>query len=110
MASNLLTTSDTIMCPHGGTAVLFTSNVRVTAGGSPVLLTSDIYPVAGCPFTIGTKPSPCIRIEWSTGAIRSTVNGTAVSFQSGVGLCYSPEGAVQGTAIIINSQIKVSSE
>ncbi len=106
MESNMLTTGSTIMCPHGGQAVLITSNARVTAGGTPVLLTSDIHTVVGCPFTAGIKPSPCIMIQWNTGSIRSTITGTTIPVQSGIGLCYSPEGIVQGVASIVNTQIR----
>ena len=53
MPGGVLTTASTILCPHGGIAVLTTANARVTAGGAPVLLESDIHTVAGCPFEIG---------------------------------------------------------
>jgi hypothetical protein len=109
MPGNLLTASSTITCPHGGTAILITSNLRVSAGGSPVLLETDIHAVAGCPFTIGTKYSPCIRIEWSAGAARVKTT-QPVLVQSSIGKCISAEGAIQGTAIIINTQIKASAQ
>lgn len=109
MPGNILTTNSTIMCPHGGQAQLFTSNVKVNADGAPALLETDIHPVVGCPFTLpGPKPSPCIKIEWSAGASKVTVDGTPVLVQSSIGLCSSPEGAPQGTAIIVNTQVKDS--
>ena len=63
MAGNTLTIASTILCPHGGSATLLTGNTLVFAGGASMLLESDVHPVVGCPFTIGTKYSPCIRIE-----------------------------------------------
>lgn len=109
MPGNLLTTASTIMCPHGGQATLFTANVRAYAGGAPVLLETDVHPVAGCPFTLpGGKYSPCVRIQWSGGAGSTPVNGTPVLVQSSIGQCYSPEGAVQGVAFIVNTQLKAS--
>ena len=61
MPGYILTTSSTVMCMHGGTATLTTSNTKMKIDGSPALLESDIHPVAGCPFTIPPgKPSPCI--------------------------------------------------
>ncbi|MEW6417497.1 MAG: hypothetical protein AB1480_05170 [Nitrospirota bacterium] len=110
MPGNILTTASTIMCTHGGQATLFTSNARVFADGAPVLLESDIHPVVGCPFTVGTKYSPCVRIEWSAGASRSTINGTPVLIQSSIGRCINAEGATQGVAIIVNTQIKASAQ
>jgi hypothetical protein len=110
MPGNILTTNSTIMCPHGGRATLFTSNTRVFAGNALALLESGIHPVVGCPFTVGTKYSPCVRIEWSAGASRATINGTPVLVQSSIGKCINAEGATQGVAIIVNTQIKASAQ
>jgi uncharacterized Zn-binding protein involved in type VI secretion len=107
MPGNLLTTASTIMCPHGGQVILTTANSRVTVEGSPVLLETDIHVVAGCPFTLpAPKPSPCIRVEWSLGASKVSINGTPALTQSSIGLCYSPESAPQGVALIVNTQMK----
>jgi len=105
---NLLTTASSVMCPHGGQAVLMTSNARVTAGGAPVLLESDIHIIAGCPFTIGPKYSPCVRIEWSAGAAMSTIDGVKPLTQSSVGRCIGVEGAPQGLAMVVQTQLKAS--
>lgn len=110
MPGNLLTTASMITCPHGGIATLITSNLKVNATSSPVLLETDVHVVAGCPFTIGPKYSPCIRIEWSAGAGKVTANQVALLVQSSIGKCLSPEGAIQGTAIIINTQIKAMAQ
>jgi hypothetical protein len=110
MPGNNLTTASQIMCPHAGQAILFTSNTRVLAGGAPVLLETDVHPVVGCPFTIGPKYSPCIRIEWTAGASKATVNGTPVLVQSSIGKCISPEGAPQGVAVVANTQMSASSQ
>jgi hypothetical protein len=107
MPGHILNTASTIMCPHGGQAQLFTSNTRVFACGSPALLETDVHPVVGCPFTLpGPKPSPCVRIEWSAGASRVKVTGVPVLVRSSLGNCFSPEGALQGIAVIVNTQIK----
>ena len=112
MPGGVLTTASTVMCPHGGSAVLTTSNARLTVANMPALLQTDVHSVAGCPFQIpvgaGTKPSPCIRIEWQGGTTKLTVGGPGVLVQSSVGICYSPEGAPQGTAIVANASPKTS--
>lgn len=108
MPGNILTTASTIMCPHSGSAILSTANTKGFATNAPALLEMDVHPVAGCPFTIGPKYSPCIRIEWSAGAGKVTVNGTPVLVKSSIGKCINPEGAPQGVAIIVNTQIKAS--
>lgn len=106
MPGNILTTASTIMCTHGGQAILSTSNTKVFANGAPALLELDVHPVAGCPFTVGTKYSPCVRIEWSAEASKVTVNGTAVLVQSSIGKCINAEGATQGVATIVNTQME----
>ena len=111
MPGNILTIASAIMCPHGGQAILLTSNTKVSPVGVPALLGSDVHPVVGCPFTLpGPKYSPCIRIEWSAGASTSTVDGIPVLVQSSIGKCFSPEGAIQGVAVIVNTQVKVSAQ
>jgi len=110
MPGQVLTTSSTITCTHGGQAILLTSNAKVTADGAPALLESDIHPVVGCPFTVGPKYSPCIRIEWTAGAGKVTINQTKVLVQSSIGKCINAEGAPQGVAMILNTQMKVSAQ
>jgi len=112
MPGNILTTGSTVLCTHGGSAILTTANTKATSDNMPALLETDVHMVAGCPFQIpfgpGTKPSPCIRIEWSAGTTQLQVNGVGVLVQSSIGKCYSAEGAVQGVATIVNTQMKVS--
>jgi hypothetical protein len=79
----------------------------VKSGGAYALLESDIATVVGCPFTIGPKYSPCVRIQWSAGAVKVKA-GAAVLVSSSIGICYSPESAPQGVAIISSTQPKVS--
>jgi hypothetical protein len=103
---NLLTTASTIQCTHGGQAILTTANTHVTAGGAPVLVQTDIHPVVGCPFTVGPKYSPCVRIEWSGGSPKVTIDGTPALVQLSIGRCIGAEGAPQGVAIVVQTQIK----
>ncbi len=106
---NYLTTTSTIMCPHGGLANLLTANTKVFTQGSPVLLASDIHPIIGCPFTLPNgKYSPCIRIEWSAGSTQTSANSTAPLLKNSIGKCYNAENAIQGVATIVNTQIKAS--
>ncbi|MEP6506795.1 MAG: hypothetical protein ABJC63_01115 [Gemmatimonadales bacterium] len=107
MAGSILTTDSQIQCPHGGQAVLATTNVRSMAR-SPMLLETDVHLVVGCPFTIGSKYSPCVRIEWSAGAKRVNVNGVAVLTQASMGKCMSAESATQGLALVVSTQQSAS--
>lgn len=107
MSGYILTTMSQVMCTHGGTAVLTTANTMITIDHAPALLESDIHSVVGCPFTVPpSKPQPCIRIEWTMGSTMCKRNGTGVLTQSSIGKCISAEGAVQGLAIILQTQVK----
>lgn len=114
MPGNILTVTSTVMCTHGGQAILTTANSKLLVDSVPALLESDVHAVAGCPFQIpvgvGTKPSPCIRIEWSAGTTQLNVNGTGVLTRTSVGKCISPEGAPQGVAIIANTQVRTTGQ
>ncbi|MGN6105670.1 MAG: hypothetical protein ACTHU0_11240 [Kofleriaceae bacterium] len=101
--SAMLTTASTIQCSHGGTAVLATSNQTTSAGGR-VLLESDVHQVVGCPFSTGSKYSPCVTITWSSGVQAVSIRGTKVLVTSSVGSCKSAEGVVQGVARVQTQQ------
>lgn len=99
----ILTVDNQIMCPHGGQAILTTSNSLLTVDGSPALLESDIHQIAGCPFVVGVVYSPCVLIEWSSGAESLTVNDTGVLTEISVGICSNAAGAPQGVALIVDA-------
>jgi len=105
--ASLLNLQSTVQCPHGGKVQLMTTNARVKADGAFALVVGDTAVVAGCAFTIGVKPSPCVLVQWILGAGLSKA-GTAVLNESAIGICQSPEGAPQGVALITQTQTKVS--
>lgn len=104
MAVPICTTSSTIQCPHGGMAMLLTSNSVMQVQGAFALLETDVHPVVGCPFTLGTVYHPCVRIRWSAGATQTKVNGIPVLLQTSLGLCYAADQAPQGVALIAQVQ------
>jgi hypothetical protein len=110
MSGNHLTTASTIMCSHGGRALLTTANMRVSANGSNVLLESDVHAIVGCPFTVGNKYSPCVRIEWTAGTSRVFINGTKTLVVTSIGQCFNAEGGIQGVATIVNTQQRASGQ
>lgn len=84
-----------------------TSDTKMKVDYALALLETDVHGVVGCPFTLpGPKPSPCIRIEWTAGAIQCKCDGTKVLVRSSVGKCYSAENLMQGLAQIVQTQIK----
>jgi hypothetical protein len=110
MPGRVLTTGSQVKCPHGGSATLTTPNAKAGAGGGRLLLVSDVHTIAGCAFTIGPKASPCMRIQWSAGAVKLKAGGTQVLLESSVGTCYSPDSAPQGVALVVQPEAKVSAQ
>ena len=102
--SPLLTTASTVLCPHGGSAILATSNTQAMVQSAPVLLLSDVHPIAGCAFAPGGVPTPCLTIQWLTGGTRSAIGGVPALLQTSVGLCLNAAQAPQGTAIVVQAQ------
>jgi hypothetical protein len=105
MPGEYLTEQSQIQCPHGGIATLMTTNSKVTIMGARVLLESDIHVVTGCPFSTGPKYSPCVTIQWMSGSSRTGIQGGKPLLTSSIGLCKNAEGVIQGTAMIVNTQI-----
>ena len=113
MAGKTLTTNSQLICPHGGTVILNTTNVRVKVDGAYALLQTDVFSIAGCPFTIpagpATIPSPCISIQWVLADMSVKVGGIPTLSESSVGLCFGATGLPQGTVTIIPTQVRVDS-
>lgn len=99
------------MCPHGGQIMVVPSGPRVTENAMPVATVLDQFPIVGClfqiPFGVGTKPQPCVRVQWIVPAARVLANGAPVITQSSVGLCLSIEGIPQGPPTIAAVQPRV---
>jgi hypothetical protein len=110
MGAMMLQAGCTMKCPHGGTVQAIPSQSKVLLNGAPVLLVSDLAMVAGCAFTVGPKPQPCLTVQWSAPATRVTINGTAPLLQTSIGLCKSAEGIPQGMVLIVSTQPKASAQ
>jgi len=104
MATHFLTTTSVLSCPHGGTVTASTSNTRVRADGSPVLRSTDTFTIAGCPFTIGPAPHPCVRVKWDVHAEHHTSQGDPSLTLESVGFCLAAEGGTQGIVVISSTQ------
>jgi hypothetical protein len=107
---NLLTTASMLMCPHGGTVQIISSNTRVTAGGDFLARSSDTFIIAGCPFVIPPvgPPSPCVQVQWVQTALESQTMGDFNLTEESVGLCLAATQAPQGTVLISMTQPQVA--
>jgi hypothetical protein len=105
--ASILTIDSSIQCPHGGMAVLETTNTAFLVDDSPALLESDLHVISGCAFTVGVVYSPCVQIQWSGGAEMLTVDDVGVLLETSSGLCCNAAGAPQGSAIVAGANPEV---
>jgi hypothetical protein len=96
------------LCPHGAPVSVVSSNARVLVGGMPVATLTDTYPIAGCPFMVGSASSPCLRVQWLTPATRVLVNGAPPILNASAGLTLNPAQAPQGAPIVTSVQPRVA--
>jgi hypothetical protein len=83
------------------------SNARVLVNGLPVATLADQYLVTGCPFNVSGSPSPCVRVQWLTPAVRVLVNGVPPILNTSTGLCLNPAQVPQGPPIVTTTQPRV---
>jgi hypothetical protein len=95
------------MCPHGGPVNTISSNARVLVSGMPVATLADQFLVAGCAFNVSGGPSPCLRVQWLTPAVRVLVNGVPPILNTSTGLCLNPAQAPQGPPVVVTTQPRV---
>lgn len=104
-----------MQCTHAASATTAPSQPRVLVSGQPVATLSSLIAVAGCPFQIpigtGTKPQPCVKVQWTQVSARVLVNGEPVLLQpgpgTGLGICQSAEQLPQGPPIVGSFQARV---
>lgn len=95
---------------HGGAVTIVSANARVLVSGMPVATVADQFMVAGCAFTLPTvppKPQPCVRVQWTTPAVRVLVNGLPPIVQTSTGLGLSIEQIPQGPPAVLFAQPRV---
>lgn len=104
----LLNVSSSLMCPHGGSVSIVTSNAVAKAGGDFIARMGDTFTIAGCSFALpnGT-PHPCVRVQWTTSATMSEVSHDKPLTKDSQGLCLAADSAPQGAVQITNTQTKV---
>ena len=103
----LLHVGASILCPHGGQVSVLPGNPRVRLGGQPAATMADQYMIAGCAFTVGTKPQPCLQVQWLAPAMRVRIGGQAAILQNSTGLCKSAEQIPQGPPNVAAAQARV---
>jgi len=107
--ANLLNTSSIMLCPHGGTVSVISSNTKTKAGGDFVVRSSDTFLIAGCSFSV-PPPHPCVLVQWVQPDTRSQVMGDFTLSEESLGLCVAADQAVQGTVLVSFTQPRVSGQ
>jgi hypothetical protein len=112
MGSELYHTGAQGQCPHGtGQVSTMSSNTRVRVSGQPVATLSATSTIVGClfqiPLGVGTKPQPCLRVQWLVPALRVRVMSQPVLLKTSSGLCLSAEQIPQGSPAITVTQFRV---
>jgi uncharacterized Zn-binding protein involved in type VI secretion len=111
MPGPLLHVGAVFTCPHAAPGQVVSSNARVLVSGMPVATMADTYPITGCPFQVpvgaGTKPQPCVRVQWLVPAARVLVNGTPPILATSGGIALSVEQIPQGPPIVSTVQPRV---
>jgi len=103
MPGFLLHQGATVLCQHGGQAQPTAPNPRVLLGGQPVTTQPAPYAVAGCPFTTGGSPQPCVTAQWVSAATRVLAGGAPVLLQDSQATCV-PNGTGVNIAV---TQVRV---
>ena len=96
----------TLVCPHGGQIQIVPGNARVSFTQQPAGTVSDQYIVAGCAFMVGTKPQPCMTVQWLVPATRVTIGGQPAVLQSSTGMCMSADQIPTGPPQVIVTQLR----
>lgn len=86
----VVTVGSTVMCPHGGTVTLKSTQTKLTVGGQAVLLATDIMAsaISGCTVVASTNTAPCLAVAslLMGMATKLTVSNQPVLLDSAQGL------------------------
>ncbi len=109
MGARILDVGCTIQCPHGGEVTgIMSANTAVSVGGDLAVLATDLMTIERCSFNVSGTPVPCVTIQWSDLATKSSVTAFPVLLETSVGQCLNAAGGPQGTAIVNGVQTRVS--
>jgi hypothetical protein len=114
MPGYVLHVGATVQCTHAATASIAPSQTRVVTLSGPAATISDLISVSGCPFQVpigtGTKPQPCVKVQWLLVSTRVQAGGQPLLLAtpgSGGGLCQSAEQIPQGPPVVAVVQQRV---
>lgn len=106
MPGFLMHVNAALQCPHRAPALVGFTQKDVLVLGQPVATVASPIAVTGCLFQVpvpgGTKPQPCVRVQWAMPAKCVLIMGQPALLQpppptgAGPGTCLSVEQIPQG--------------
>src|SRR5262245_3380348 len=103
MPGYLLHQGATVLCQHGGQAQATVPNPRVKVSSQMTVQQPNPWTIAGCPFTTGINPMPCLTAQWVTAATRVRSGGMPLLLQDSNAVCIP-----NGTGVnIVMTQVRV---
>ena len=103
----LLTTTASLLCPHGGQVQITSANARSKAAGAPLVRKGDVFLISGCPLNVAGAPHPCVTVEWVVTVQQSKSGGDVHLNDASMGLCKAGDQAVQGAVQVVSAQTRV---
>ncbi len=100
--SRLINSGSMLLCPHGGSVRIAATgySARQPDGSIPAKAT-DAFTIAGCPFVVGSRPSPCIQVKWVVTNAAEKIDGQPSLNAQSSGLCLGSSGDAQGPVTIL---------
>ena len=109
-----------MQCSHQAPVPIFPNQTQVYVSGQLVATTNDLLLLPAppacpwqVPFGTGTKPQPCVKIQWANVSTKVFIHGTPVLLQAlpgtgpGNGVGQSAEQIPQGPPFIGKMQTRV---
>lgn len=106
MPGYLLHQGATVLCLHGGQAQATVPNARVKVAGQMTVQQPNPWTIAGCPFTPGPSPVPCVTAQWITAATRVRSGALPLLLQDSQAVCI-PNGT--GVNVVL-TQFRVKAQ
>jgi hypothetical protein len=95
-----------VLCAHGGQARATVTVPRVKVGGQAVVVQPAPWSIAGCPFTTGSSPQPCVTAQWTSAATRVKAMGSPLLLKDSQATC-----VPNGTGVTVTAtQVRVTAQ
>ncbi len=105
MPGYLIDAGAIVQCPHQ-IPVTISGSQTLKVGGQVATVMNDTFTISGCPFMVGPKPQPCVKVQWLVAATRVTIKGQPALLVDSQGLCQSADQIPAGPPSVQTTQQK----